>query len=343
MNIFFLQLVLAINKYQLSQHKGKKFIELGDYAVKMYKSLNFSLTNAQIKVMREIRKDLAMDKPMNRLVQGDVGCGKTVIAMLTSAIIVGNGAQVAIMAPTEILAEQHYDSFMHYCKKLDISCELLIGNTAAKDKKTVYKNLENGNIQIVVGTHALIQEKVIFKNLELVVVDEQHRFGVEQRKNLITKGKHVNILSMTATPIPRTLTFAIHGDMDLSWIDELPKDRLPIKTSVIDYKKIDSVYSKMKEEMDKGHFCFIVFPIIEESAKLKIAYELVKRGKTVIIEDIPELIDEVKSNKYAGFLEEKYLENSEIKTISLNKPNALHDTFREVEKVVYEIEKRFKK
>ena len=265
---FFLQLVLALNKHQLSTYKGKKFVELGDYAIKMYKSLNFQLTNSQIKVMREIRKDLAMDKPMNRLVQGDVGCGKTIIAMLTAAIIIGNKSQVAIMAPTEILAEQHYESFFAYCKKLNISCELLIGNLSNKLKSDLYENLENGNIQIIVGTHALIQEKVRFKNLELVVVDEQHRFGVEQRKNLITKGKHVNILSMTATPIPRTLTFAIHGDMDLSWIDELPSNRIPIKTSVVSFNNIEIVYSKMKEEMDKGHFCFIVFPIIEESDKI---------------------------------------------------------------------------
>ena len=308
---FFLQLVLAINKYQLSQHKGKKFIELGDYAVKMYKSLNFTLTNAQIKVMREIRKDLAMDKPMNRLIQGDVGCGKTVIAMLTSAIIVGNGSQVAIMAPTEILAEQHYDSFMNYCEKLDISCELLIGNISTKDKKQLYDNLENGKIQIIVGTHALIQEKVIFKNLELVVVDEQHRFGVEQRKKLITKGQHVNILAMTATPIPRTLTFAIHGDMDLSWIDELPKDRIPIKTTVIDCKKIDAVYSKMKNEMDKGHFCFIVFPIIEESDKIdaeaaESAYNNFK--------------DNIFSNYTIGFLHGKL--NKESKTDIMNQVNS---------------------
>ena len=265
---FFLQLVLAINKYQLSNFKGKKFIELGDYAVKMYKSLDFKLTNAQIRVMREIRKDLAMDKPMNRLVQGDVGCGKTIIAMLTSAIIVGNESQVAIMAPTEILAEQHFESFFEFCHKLNIKCKLLIGNLNQNQKNQIYEDLENGKIQIIVGTHALIQEKVKFKNLELVVVDEQHRFGVEQRKNLITKGKHVNILSMTATPIPRTLTFAIHGDMDLSWIDELPQNRIPIKTSVIESKKIDSVYSLMKDEMDKGRFCFIVFPIIEESDKI---------------------------------------------------------------------------
>ncbi|MBI72779.1 MAG: ATP-dependent DNA helicase RecG [Candidatus Marinimicrobia bacterium] len=280
---FFLQLVLAINKYQLSNFKGKKFIELGDYAIKMYKSLDFKLTNAQIRVMREIRKDLAMDKPMNRLVQGDVGCGKTIIAMLTSAIIVGNDSQVAIMAPTEILAEQHFESFFEFCSKLNIKCKLLIGNLKQNQKNQIYEDLENGRIQIIVGTHALIQEKVKFKNLELVVVDEQHRFGVEQRKNLITKGKHVNILSMTATPIPRTLTFAIHGDMDLSWIDELPQNRIPIKTSVIESKKIDSVYTLMKNEMDKGRFCFIVFPIIEESDKIdaeaaESAYENFKKN-----------------------------------------------------------------
>ena len=249
----------------------------------MYKNLNFELTNSQIKVMREIRKDLAMKKPMNRLVQGDVGCGKTVIAMLTSAIIVGNEAQVAIMAPTEILAEQHYNSFISYCKDLNISCELLIGNISKKEKESLYAKLENGDIHIIIGTHALIQEKVKFKNLELVVVDEQHRFGVEQRKNLIIKGNHVNILAMTATPIPRTLTFAIHGDMDLSWIDELPKNRLPIKTSIIESEYIDKVYIKMKNEMDKGRFCFVVFPIIEDSDKVdaeaaESAYENFKKN-----------------------------------------------------------------
>ena len=140
--------------------------------------------------------------------------------MLTSAIVIAEKMQVAIMAPTEILAEQHYNSFQEYCKILNISCDLLISNIDAKNKKLIYENLELGNIQIIVGTHALFQKNVKFKNLGLVIVDEQHRFGVEQRKNLISKGTHVNVLAMTATPIPRTLTFAMHGDMDLSWIDE---------------------------------------------------------------------------------------------------------------------------
>ena len=265
---FFLQLVLAMNKHQIKNYKGKKFVELGEYAVKMYKNLGFTLTNSQIKVMREIRSDLSSNKPMNRLVQGDVGCGKTVIAMLTAAIIVGDSSQVAVMAPTEILAEQHYGSFKEYCDILGIQCKLLISNINDADKKNIYKDLKEGAIQIIVGTHALIQDKVEFSDLALVVIDEQHRFGVEQRKNLINKGRHVNMLSMTATPIPRTLTFAIHGDMDLSWIDEMPKDRIPIKTSIVQRNQIDSVYQTMKKEMDKGRFCFIVFPIIQESDKI---------------------------------------------------------------------------
>ena len=279
---FFFQLVLAMNKYKLNHCKAKKFQELGEYAIKMYKSLNFELTNAQIKVMREIRKDLSQDKPMNRLVQGDVGCGKTIIAMLTAAIIVGNGSQVAIMAPTEILAEQHYTSLIEYCESLGICCELLISNINSKNKKNIYDELENGKVQIVVGTHALIQSKVKFKDLSLAVIDEQHRFGVEQRKNLINKGTAVNILAMTATPIPRTLTFAIHGDMDLSWIDELPQNRKPIKTKIIDYNSIEEIYKKMKIEMNKGRFCFIVYPIIQESEKIdaqdaESAYEKFKK------------------------------------------------------------------
>jgi len=265
---FFFQLVLAMNKYKINNYKAKKFEQLGEYAIKMYKNLNFKLTNSQIKVMREIRKDLSHDKPMNRLVQGDVGCGKTIVAMLTSAIIVGNGSQVAIMAPTEILAEQHYASLIEYCDSLGINCELLISNINVKDKNNIYEKLENGKIEIIVGTHALIQDKVKFKDLSLVVIDEQHRFGVEQRKILINKGTSVNILAMTATPIPRTLTFAIHGDMDLSWIDELPQNRKPIKTKIIDYNDINIVYDKMKIEMDKGRFCFIVYPIIKESEKI---------------------------------------------------------------------------
>ena len=307
---FFFQIVLAMNKHQISNYKSKKFNDLGEYAISMYKSLDFKLTDSQIKVMQDIRKDLTSEKPMNRLVQGDVGCGKTIIAMLTAAIIVGAGSQVAIMAPTEILAEQHYESFIKYCEHLKISCEILISNINAKGKQILYRKIKDGSAQIVIGTHALIQEKVEFKDLSLVVIDEQHRFGVEQRKKLINKGVHINILAMTATPIPRTLTFAIHGDMDLSWINELPQDRKPIETKIIDYKEINSIYNKMKTEMDNGRFCFIVFPIIQESDKIdaedaESAYKKFKKG--------------IFSNYTLGFLHGKL--KTEEKKILMEKVN----------------------
>ena len=279
---FFLQLMKALNKKQLQSLKGKAYKELGKYAAKIYNSLNFQLTNSQIKVLRDIRSDLKLDKPMNRLIQGDVGCGKTIVAALTAAIVVGNNAQVAIMAPTEILAEQHYNSFIKHFEKYNIKCELLISNLKAKEKNKLYNDLEVGDIHIIVGSHALIQSKVKFENLGLVIIDEQHRFGVDQRKGLMQKGENPNVLSMTATPIPRTLAFTIHGDMDISWIDEMPKNRAPIKTELIYQKNIELVYSKMKSEMDKGHFCYVVYPLIEEADKMdlkdaKSGYEKLKK------------------------------------------------------------------
>ena len=264
---FFQQLILALNKYKLSNLNGKPFNELGEYVKEIYKNLTFELTNSQIKVLREIRKDLSSNKPMNRIIQGDVGCGKTIVALLVSAIIVGDGSQVAIMAPTEILAEQHF-SFNDYCSTLGIGCELLISNIRTKEKNNIYENIKSGKTQIIIGTHALIQENVEFNNLALVIFDEQHKFGVEQRKNLISKGLDVHILAMTATPIPRTLTLTVHGDMGISWIDEQPKNRLPIETKIVNSDDINTVYDFMKEEMDNGKFCFIVFPIIQESEKI---------------------------------------------------------------------------
>ncbi len=265
---FFLQLLKALNKKKIESYQGKAYKELGKYAIEIYKSLNFTLTNSQIKSLRDIRSDLNLKKPMNRLIQGDVGCGKTIVAVITAAIIVGHNSQVAIMAPTEILAEQHYISFEKHFKNYDINCELLISNVNQKDKNKIYENLQNGRIDIIVGTHALIQEKVNFKDLGLVIIDEQHRFGVDQRKGLLDKGENPNVLSMTATPIPRTLAFTIHGDMDISWIDEMPSNRKIIQTKLIDDKNIDLVYKHMKKEMDSGHYCYVVYPLIEESDKM---------------------------------------------------------------------------
>ena len=279
---FFLQLMKALNKKQLESLKGKAYRELGEYAAKIYKSLTFQLTNSQINVLRDIRSDLKSDKPMNRLIQGDVGCGKTIVAALTAAIVVGHDAQVAIMAPTEILAEQHFNSFIKHFEKYNVRCDLLISNIKSKEKNNLYEDLSNGGINIIVGTHALIQSKVAFKNLGLVIIDEQHRFGVDQRKGLMNKGKNPNVLSMTATPIPRTLAFTIHGDMDISWIDEMPSNRATIKTNLIYKNNIELVYSKMKIEMDKGHFCYVVYPLIEESDKMDLqdaqtGYEKLKK------------------------------------------------------------------
>ncbi len=279
---FFLQLLKALNKKKNESYKGKEYKELGKYAVEIYKSLSFNLTESQIKSLRDIRSDLKLKKPMNRLIQGDVGCGKTIVAVITAAIVVGHNSQIAIMAPTEILAEQHFNSFIKHFKNYNISCELLISNINKSDKNDIYKKLENGEINIIVGTHALIQEKVKFKDLGLVIIDEQHRFGVGQRKGLLDKGNNPNVLSMTATPIPRTLAFTIHGDMDISWIDEMPQNRKSIITKLINDENIHLVYDHMKKEMDKGNYCYIVYPLIEESDKMdlkdaKSGYELLQK------------------------------------------------------------------
>jgi len=266
--LFFLQLLMALKKQYVESKEGTQFTDRGPYVKAIYNSLNFELTNSQIKVLREIRGDLQSNKPMNRLIQGDVGSGKTIVAMLAASIVIGNKHQVAVMAPTEILAEQHYISFMEYCKEVNINCQILVGAHSAKKKEKIKKNLKNGDIQLIVGTHALIQESVEFNKLGMIVIDEQHRFGVEHRKMLIEKGYNPEILAMTATPIPRTLAFAIHGDMNISIIDELPKNRLPIITKVVEPDQLEEVYSFMKKQMDIGRQCFIVYPLIEESEKL---------------------------------------------------------------------------
>ena len=265
---FFLQLLMALKKQYSEEKKGLVFDKKGPFVKSIYDSLSFTLTSSQINVLREIRTDLKSDKPMNRLIQGDVGSGKTIVAMLAASIIIGNGYQVAVMAPTEILTEQHYISFKEYCDKVNITCNLLIGNQSKKIKSEIYNKLFSGEIQLIVGTHSLIQQDVKFNKLGMIVIDEQHRFGVEHRKKLIDKGMHPEILAMTATPIPRTLAFTIHGDMDISIIDELPKNRIPVITKIVEPDRLKSVYKFMMKEMDKGKQCFIVFPLIEESEKM---------------------------------------------------------------------------
>jgi len=259
---------MALKRQAKEENSGRVFSQRGKYEKDIFESLNFTLTNAQINVLKEIRSDLARRNPMNRLIQGDVGSGKTIVAVLAAAIVISHGSQVAIMAPTEILAEQHYSSFLQFCKPVNIKIALLTGNQKKVDKEKVYSELESGEIKLVVGTHALIQEGVVFQDLGMIIVDEQHRFGVEQRKALIDKGYSPEVLALTATPIPRTLAFTIHGDMHISIIDELPKNRLPIITKVVEPDRMDQVYDFMKKGMDAGQQCFVIYPIIEESEKM---------------------------------------------------------------------------
>ena len=280
---FFLQLILALKRSNLKRNKTIKFTNKDNFVKKIFNQIPFNLTNSQIKVLKDIRDDLSSEKSMNRLIQGDVGCGKTVVALLAAGIAIDNSSQVAIMAPTEILSEQHYNSFKGYCDAVGISCELLIGNLNKKDKDYINERLKSGAIDIIIGTHALIQEKINFKNLGLAIIDEQHRFGVEHRKMLIKKSKNPNVLAMTATPIPRTLSMTLHGDMDISIIDELPKNRIPIITKIVNEDRLESIYEFIKKEMKEKRQCYIVFPIIEESESLDLeaaqtGYENIKNN-----------------------------------------------------------------
>ena len=262
---FYLQILMALRKKRIESTNGRIFKKRGEYVKNMYDSIPFKLTNSQIKVLQEIRSDLMSNRQMNRLLQGDVGSGKTIVATLIASIVIGNDSQVAVLAPTELLAEQHYRSFKKYCELVNIKCALLTGSITKIQKEECLKELKAGNIQIIIGTHALIQDKVIFKDLGLIIIDEQHRFGVEQRKKIIDKGYNPEILAMTATPIPRTLAFTYHGDIDVSIIDELPKNRQAITTKIIQEDQLNDVYKSVKEILNKGQQCFVVYPLIEES------------------------------------------------------------------------------
>ncbi|TCT16956.1 ATP-dependent DNA helicase RecG [Natranaerovirga pectinivora] len=232
------------------------------------KSLPFELTKAQLRVWNEIKDDLYSNKVMNRLLQGDVGSGKTIIAALALALAAKNGYQGTIMVPTEVLAKQHYISLKNFLEPFNIRIGLLVGSMTLKEKKEMYNNIRNKEIDIIVGTHALIQEKVTYNNLGLVITDEQHRFGVKQRETLIQKGNNPHILVMSATPIPRTLALIVYGDLDVSIIDELPPNRQTIKTYAVDTSYRSRVYSFIEKEIQKGRQVYIICPMVEESEDL---------------------------------------------------------------------------
>lgn len=265
-----LQLGLFMYKGGSSDEKGILF-KRDQRLDEVLESLPFSLTRAQNRALNEIIDDMCSEKVMNRLVQGDVGSGKTVVALLALAECVFNGYQGALMAPTEILAQQHYESFTETFEDIGINVELLTGSVTKKQKEGILQRARDGEIDILIGTHALIEDNVEFKNIGLVITDEQHRFGVRQRGKLSSKGESPDILVMTATPIPRTLALILYGDLDISIIDELPPGRQPIETIAVEKKKRDKVYNSLvRREVDKGRQVYIVCPLVEESETLDI-------------------------------------------------------------------------
>ncbi len=283
--LFFLQLEL-LTRQKITQNKiqGYAFTDIGEPFTEFFDHhLPFSLTSAQKKVVREIRKDMSNGKHMNRLLQGDVGSGKTLVALLTALIAIGNGFQVCLMAPTEILANQHFDTLSHFLKKMSISVAILTGSSKTGERKKLHLALESGEIDILVGTHALIEPKVKYKNLGLAIIDEQHRFGVAQRSKLWQKNAlPPHILVMTATPIPRTLALTFYGDLDVSVIDELPPGRKAIETRHYFESSRLKVFKFIENEINKGRQVYIVYPLIEESEKMDYAnlmagYESIER------------------------------------------------------------------
>ncbi len=269
--LFFLQLKLLKTKLLRTQKfKGNIFETVGDLFNNFYQhKLPFALTNAQKRVLKEIRQDTQRGVQMNRLLQGDVGSGKTVVALMSMLIAIDNGFQTCIMAPTEILANQHYQTIKELVGDDFIEVALLTGSTTQKARKVLHEKLENGDLKILIGTHALIEDKVRYKNLGFVVIDEQHRFGVEQRAKLWRKNSiPPHILVMTATPIPRTLAMTLYGDLDISVIDELPAGRKPIKTVHFYESQRLRMFGFMKQEIAKGRQVYVVYPLIQESEKL---------------------------------------------------------------------------
>ncbi len=265
---FFLELGLAVKKKGMTLEPGISFQTHGTLVERLLNHLSFQLTRAQSKAWAEIRKDLERPHPMNRLIQGDVGSGKTVVAVLAGLYVVECGYQAAIMAPTEVLAEQHYFNLHRWVEPLGVHAALLTSNIKGSERQDLYDRIRRGEIHLVIGTHAVIQEGVEFHRLGLAIIDEQHKFGVVQRGLLKKKGENPDVLVMTATPIPRTLAMTVYGDLDISMIDEMPPGRMPVETKVFPEPARERVYHIMEEEVRKGRQAFIVYPLVEESEKL---------------------------------------------------------------------------
>lgn len=312
--IFYFQ--LAMKKLKRNNYDAIKF-EIKDETFDFIKSLNFKLTNSQNKVLEDIFRDMTSDKQMNRLVQGDVGCGKTIISFVAMFNVIKNGFQSVLMAPTEILARQHYESAKKLFSKYNIKVELLVGSLKESEKKVIREKIENGEIDIVIGTHAVFQEKVVYKNLGFVITDEQHRFGVKQRLLLSKKSKNPDILVMSATPIPRTVGLVMFCDLDISTIDELPSGRGKVNTYFVDENYEERYMNFIKKYISEGRQAYIVCPLVDESDTLELQsvinlYERLKERyfQNIEIEFIHGKIKPVDKDKIM-----KNFENGKIKVL----------------------------
>lgn len=327
-----LQIGLFYFKSGIDNSEGIKF-EKKEKLNDIIKSLPFNLTNAQNRALSEVIQDMTSDNVMNRLVQGDVGSGKTIVAVLVLALAVLNGYQGALMAPTEILARQHYISLSETLSSFDIKVDLLVGSLTKKQKEKVLERIKSHEVDILIGTHALIEDNVEFDNLGIVVTDEQHRFGVRQRAKLSSKGNNPDILVMTATPIPRTLALILYGDLDISIIDELPPGRQPIDTRAFESKKRDFIYTNfIRDEITKGRQVYVVCPLVEESEAIeaKAAEDLRDELKEKYFSDLnvevlhgkmkPSLKDEIMNNFKNNKIQ--ILVSTTVIEVGVNVPNA---------------------
>ncbi len=330
--LFVMQAGLALLRNKEQRHKGFKMEPNGVLIERCIEELPFSLTGDQERAFQDISSDMEDERPMQRLLQGDVGSGKTVVATLSLIKAVENGFQGALMAPTEILAAQHYEGIRNLCDSLEISIELLTGSTGKKEKERIYAGLADGTISIVVGTHALIQEGVQFSKLGLIVIDEQHRFGVEQRARLQKKGEYPHVLIMTATPIPRTMTLSVYGDLAVSLIKEMPPGRKPVRTYVVDGSYTERLRTFFGKEMAEGRQVYVVCPLVEESEKLDLqaAEELYIELKNYFYKTFnvglshgrmnPDEIETIMNDFYNGDI--SLLVSTTVIEVGVNVPNA---------------------
>jgi len=327
--IFYFQ--LSMKKLKRNNEDAIRF-EIKDETYDFIKSLSFKLTNSQNKVLEDIFRDMSNDKQMNRLIQGDVGCGKTIISFIAMFNVIKNGFQSVLMAPTEILARQHYESAKKLFFKYNIKVELLVGSLKESEKKVIREKIENGEVDIIIGTHAVFQEKVVYKNLGFVITDEQHRFGVKQRLLLSKKSKNPDILVMSATPIPRTVGLVMFCDLDISTIDELPSGRGKVKTYFVDENYEERYMNFIKKHISEGRQAYIVCPLVDESDTLELQsvinlYERLKERyfRDVEIEFIHGKIKPVDKDKIMKNFESgkiKVLVATTVIEVGINVPNS---------------------